>query len=96
MSRSRAPTSCEEAIAPRDLGRKALAINLSDIASAGAGRVSPWSRSGLPRGLEAEFVDGLYRGLREEAELFGVDIVGGNITQHAAGSLRRHLHARRG
>jgi thiamine-monophosphate kinase len=65
---------------PRDLGRKALAINLSDIASAAGTPRFALVSLGLPRGLEAEFVDELYAGLREEAEGFGVDIVGGNIS----------------
>jgi thiamine-monophosphate kinase len=69
-----------EAIAPRDLGRKALAINLSDIASAGGIPRYALVSLGLPRGLEAAFIDGLYEGLREEAERFGVDVVGGNVS----------------
>jgi thiamine-monophosphate kinase len=68
------------AIAPRDLGRKALAINLSDIASAGGSPRFALVSLGLPRGLDAGFVDALYVGLREEAERFGLDIIGGNIT----------------
>ncbi|MGA2547742.1 MAG: thiamine-phosphate kinase [Rectinemataceae bacterium] len=68
------------AISPRDLGRKALAINLSDIAAAAGKPRFALVSLGLPRGLEVEFVDGLYAGLREEGERFGVDIVGGNIT----------------
>jgi thiamine-monophosphate kinase len=74
-----------EAIAPRDLGRKALAINLSDVASAGGRPRFALVSLGLPRGLPAEFVDDLYAGLREEAGRFGVDIVGGNITGTRAG-----------
>jgi thiamine-monophosphate kinase len=69
-----------EAISPRDLGRKALAINLSDVASAGGSPRFALVSLGLPRGLDASFVDGLYAGLREEAAFFGVDIVGGNIS----------------
>jgi thiamine-monophosphate kinase len=68
------------AISPRDLGRKALAINLSDIASAAGKPRFALVSLGLPRGLDVDFVDGLYAGLREEAERFGVDIVGGNIS----------------
>jgi thiamine-monophosphate kinase len=69
-----------DAMRPHDLGAKALAINLSDIASAGGAPRFALVSLGLPRGLDASFVDGLYEGLREEAGLFGVDIVGGNIT----------------
>jgi thiamine-monophosphate kinase len=69
-----------DAISPRDLGRKALAINLSDIASAGGSPRFALMSLGLPRGLDVAFVDELYIGLREEASLFGVDIVGGNLS----------------
>ncbi len=68
------------ATSPRDLGRKALAINLSDIASAAGRPRHALVSLGLPRGLETDFVDELYLGLREEASLFGVDIIGGNIS----------------
>ena len=40
---------------------------------------------GLPRGLEADFVDELYAGLREEGGEYGVDIVGGNISRSGLG-----------
>ncbi len=69
-----------EAISARDLGHKALAINLSDIASAAGKPRFALVSLGLPRGLDADFIDGLYAGLREEAEPFGVDIIGGNIS----------------
>jgi len=69
-----------EATGPYDLGRKALAINLSDIASAAGSPRFALVSLGLPRGLDVAFVDGLYAGLGEEARLYGVDVVGGNIT----------------
>jgi hypothetical protein len=61
-----------DAITPRDLGRKALAINLSDIAAAGGTPHFALVSLGLPQDLPVEFVDGLYAGLRAEAEDFGV------------------------
>ena len=69
-----------DAIAPRDLGRKALAINLSDIAATGGAPRFALVSLGLPKDLDVEFIDGLYAGLRAEAKSFGVDIVGGNIS----------------
>ena len=74
-----------DSIAPHDLGRKALAINLSDIAAtSGAPRFALVSL-GLPGDLDVEFIDQLYAGLRAEAETFGVDIVGGNISRSRLG-----------
>ena len=74
-----------EAIPPRSLGRKSLAINLSDIASAGGTPRYALVSLGLPGGLEVGFIDELYAGLREEGSEFGVDIVGGNISRSRLG-----------
>jgi thiamine-monophosphate kinase len=73
------------AIPPRSLGRKALAINLSDIASAGGTPRFALVSLGLPPDLEAEYIDELYAGLRELGEEHGVDIVGGNISRSRLG-----------
>lgn len=72
-------------IAPRDLGVKALAINLSDIAAKGGTPLYALVSLGLPNDLEVEFIDELYAGMRSEAEQFGVDIVGGNISHSRLG-----------
>ena len=70
---------------PELLGRKALAVNLSDIASmAGVPRFVLVSL-GLPPSTPLAFVDGLYAGLRAEAAEFGTAIVGGNIAASPAG-----------
>ena len=62
------------------LGRKALTINLSDIAAmAGIPRFAVISLC-LPAGTTMEFVDGLYDGLLERASESGVMIVGGNLS----------------
>jgi thiamine-monophosphate kinase len=69
-----------EAMDPKDLGHKALAINLSDIASAGGRPRFALISLGLPKDLPVKYVDDLYKGLRAEAQEFGVDIIGGNIS----------------
>jgi thiamine-monophosphate kinase len=74
-----------DAIDPSDLGHKALAINLSDIAASGGTPRFALISLGLPKGLGVEFVDELYVGLRAEAETFGVEIVGGNISSSRLG-----------
>ena len=74
-----------DAIAPQALGRKALAINLSDVASAGGAPRYALVSLGLPPDLPVAFVDGLYEGLRAEAGQFGVDVVGGNISRSKLG-----------
>jgi thiamine-monophosphate kinase len=72
-------------IPPKKLGRKSLAVNLSDVASAGGTPRFALVSLGLPPDLEVEFIDGLYEGLREEGSRHGVDIVGGNISRSRLG-----------
>lgn len=72
-------------IPPRKLGRKALAVNLSDVASAGGVPRFALISLGLPPDLEVELIDGLYEGLREEGQRHGVDVVGGNISRSRLG-----------
>lgn len=65
---------------PRLLGRKALTINLSDIAAmAGVPRYATVSLF-LPPDVPLKFIDGLYDGLLERAAESGVSIVGGNVS----------------
>ena len=68
---------------PRLLGRKALSINLSDIAAmAGIPRYALVSLC-LPPETRIAFVDGLYDGLLERAAETGVSVVGGNLARTA-------------
>ena len=73
------------AVTPCNLGRKSLAINMSDIASTGGVPRYALVSLGLPGDLEVGFIDELYAGLRAEASAFGVDIVGGNISRSRLG-----------
>jgi thiamine-monophosphate kinase len=64
---------------PRLLGRKALSVNLSDVAAmAGAPRYATVSLCLTPD-TTLGFVDGLYDGLLERAAECGVALVGGNL-----------------
>lgn len=74
-----------EAIHPRQLGRKALAINLSDIAAAGGQPDYALVSLVLPADTDVGWVDELYRGLRGEADRFGVAVVGGNMANSPDG-----------
>jgi thiamine-monophosphate kinase len=66
--------------APAQLvGRKALSVNLSDIAAMGGGGQYATVSLCLPSDLPLTFIDGLYDGLLERAAEVGVEIVGGNI-----------------
>ncbi|HEX9189237.1 MAG TPA: thiamine-phosphate kinase [Vicinamibacteria bacterium] len=66
---------------PRLLGRKALTVNLSDVAAMGGiARYATVSLC-LPRDVTLGWVDSLYDGLLERAAESGVALVGGNVTR---------------
>jgi thiamine-monophosphate kinase len=75
-----------DAISPRQLGRRALIINLSDIASVGGRALYALVSLALPDDTEVAWVDELYRGLREEGDRFGVVVVGGNMARSKEGA----------
>jgi thiamine-monophosphate kinase len=58
-----------------------MAVNLSDIASMGGAPRYALVSLHLPADLPIVFMDGVYRGLRLEAERYGAVIIGGNITR---------------
>jgi thiamine-monophosphate kinase len=66
---------------PYQVGRRALAINLSDIAAMGGQPQFALVSLVLPRDTEVAWVEDLYRGLRAEADSYGVAIVGGNMAR---------------
>lgn len=69
---------------PRLLGRKALTVNLSDIAAmAGVPRHATVSLC-LPPETPMGFLEGLYDGLLERAAETGVNLVGGNLSSIGA------------
>ena len=63
---------------PQAVGYKAMGVNLSDIAAMAGFRGPPSSRSRLPRAEATAVAQGVYLGMRELAERFGVDLVGGD------------------
>jgi len=62
-----------------DLGYKALAVNLSDIAAMGGIPKYALASLSLPGETEAECVSSLYQGMIQLAQEFGIAIIGGNI-----------------
>jgi thiamine-monophosphate kinase len=67
-------------IDPFQLGKKALAVNLSDIASMGGAPKYFLISIGLPKNLPLSFVSSFYRGLKKEANQFRVELVGGDTS----------------
>jgi thiamine-monophosphate kinase len=63
---------------PRRVGRKAMAVNLSDIAAMAGEPVAAVVSVGLPRKGGRALAEELYLGLREMADAFATPIVGGD------------------
>jgi thiamine-monophosphate kinase len=63
---------------PRRVGRKAMAVNLSDIAAMAGRPVAAVVSVGLPREGGRAIAEELYRGLRDVADAFDTAIVGGD------------------
>lgn len=67
---------------PLEIGRRALAVNISDIAAMGATPRFALISLLVPPSCAVEILDGIYAGLRDEAARFGVAIVGGNVARN--------------
>lgn len=85
---------------PEDIGHKALAVNLSDLAAMGATPRFAQVSLALPARKADAFLPGFYRGLAALARRFGVTVTGGNLSRSpgpifvdvtAIGELRRPL-----
>ena len=62
-----------------DLGWKALATNLSDVAAMGAAPGLAVVTLGLPQDTRVDDIDALYDGILEAAEAFGAIVAGGDL-----------------
>ena len=69
-----------ETVTWEELGWKALAVNLSDIAAMGGTPRYALVSLNVPGETETENVARLYEGMEELAREFAVEIVGGNVT----------------
>jgi thiamine-monophosphate kinase len=67
-------------IDPYRLGKKALMVNLSDIAAMGGTPKYFLISLGLSKNLPLSFVSRFYRGLKEGRKRFGVDLIGGDTS----------------
>ncbi len=64
-----------------DVGRKAAAQNLADIAAMGARPTALLVGLGAPADLEAAWVDALADGLADECAVVGASVVGGDVVR---------------
>jgi thiamine-monophosphate kinase len=70
---------------PRDIGWKALAVNLSDIAAMGGVPRYALVALALPESARVEEVEAFYAGIQEAAAPYGVSIVGGDTSSSPGG-----------
>ncbi|GAA3009388.1 thiamine-phosphate kinase [Actinokineospora diospyrosa] len=68
---------------PQHVGRKAVAVNLADIAAMGAEPTAVLVGIACPPGTPAAVIEELTAGMWQEAARAGVGIVGGDMTQSA-------------
>ncbi|HHY47464.1 MAG TPA: thiamine-phosphate kinase [Firmicutes bacterium] len=71
----------KELITPWQLGWKALAVNISDIAAMGGSPLYALVSIGLDDSADDTYVDGIYEGLMAIANQFDVKIVGGDTVR---------------
>jgi thiamine-monophosphate kinase len=64
-----------------DLGWKALAVNLSDLAACGARPLGFSLGLGLPQDADTDLLHGLFRGMAELADLTGAPLTGGDLSR---------------
>lgn len=67
-------------IPPKLLGRKALSVNISDIAAMGGTPHLALITLGIPKTLPVNFLDGLYKGINEVCQEHNIEIAGGDTT----------------
>lgn len=77
----------DERFTPADVGWKAMAVNLSDLAAMGARPLWALVALALPPGTPAARVAGIARGLGDCARRHRVAVVGGNVTRASQLSL---------
>jgi thiamine-monophosphate kinase len=66
---------------PEDIGHRALAVNLSDLAAMGAEPKWALLSLALPDTAEVDDVDGIVSGIARSAARYSVGVIGGNLTR---------------
>ena len=66
---------------PKEIGRKALRVNLSDLASMGAsGPYYAWLVFTIPKKLTEKTIKGIIDGVSDDCRRYSVTVAGGNLT----------------
>lgn len=67
-------------ITPFHLGKKAVSVNVSDVAAMGGRPTGLYLSLGIPGETKLFFVDEFFRGLKEACDHYGVPLLGGDTT----------------
>ena len=70
----------KEWFTPKQIGMKAIEINVSDVASMGAIPKYALVSLILPINEEVEYIEAIYKGMRHSCKKYQTEIIGGNIT----------------
>lgn len=65
---------------PEHIGAKSVAVNVSDIAAMGGKPILCMVSLIIPNKFDVRFIDGIYKGIKKSCRLYGVQIIGGNIS----------------
>ncbi len=65
---------------PRQIGKKAVEINVSDIGAMGAKPKYFLVSLVLPKDIEIGIIENIYKGMRRAGKKYRIEIIGGNIT----------------
>ena len=65
----------------KQIGMKAIEINISDIAAMGAIPKYVLVSLALPKDLDVKFVEEMYQGMGDSCDKYKIDIIGGNMTR---------------
>ncbi|GAC1376516.1 MAG: thiamine-phosphate kinase [Actinomycetota bacterium] len=66
---------------PQDLGWKAIAVNCSDVAAMGGTPRRALVSLCVPPGAPLDLLEGIYAGMRECCDRFGLAVVGGDLSR---------------
>ncbi len=72
---------------PQTVARKALRVNLSDLAAKGAEPLWYLLGAGFGEGIDEDWIEAFCDGLATDQEIFGISLLGGDTIATSAGSL---------
>ncbi len=70
---------------PYNLGKKAIAVNISDIAAMGGSPQWILTSLGLPESVDGSFVEQFYKGMSCLSDRFGIKLIGGDTVASKGG-----------